>query len=255
MPPFEQEIELFNKSSFGIFFSKKDYDDHEKYKMDILTHKLKWWPQLVVKLEDSTAYKKWVRFFTTFKAPYDCSYIIIGNHLPCTGTMCYFTEFEQENEMYKRQYDHYKKGKKKHPGSDYLDFYIDELKIIPFEDYLLAEELPKNQPVELRNILFKTNSWQLNENSFESLNQLIKYLKKNSAIKIEISGHTDNTGEENWNQELSLKRANAVKAYLSDNGIKNARISTKGYGSNKPVAPNYLESGKAKNRRIEIVLK
>ena len=71
-------------------------------------------------------------------------------------------------------------------------------------------------------------------------------------VSIEISGYTDNIGSNENNQELSEKRAIAVKQFLIVRGIDKKRIVAKGYGSNKPKADNNTEEGRAKNRRIEV---
>jgi len=71
-------------------------------------------------------------------------------------------------------------------------------------------------------------------------------------MKIEIGAHTDDVGANTYNQQLSLKRAQSVKAYLIKKGISKDRIKAKGYGENKPIADNATEEGRAKNRRVEI---
>ncbi len=70
---------------------------------------------------------------------------------------------------------------------------------------------------------------------------------------VEISGHTDNVGSRKSNIELSIRRANAVKDWLVKRGIEPERIQTKGYGPDRPVAPNNSEENKRKNRRIEFL--
>ena len=70
-------------------------------------------------------------------------------------------------------------------------------------------------------------------------------------IKLEISGHTDNAGSLQHNKMLSEKRSDAVKKYLVSLGCKESNIKSIGYGSEKPVAPNTTEEGKAQNRRVE----
>jgi outer membrane protein OmpA-like peptidoglycan-associated protein len=84
------------------------------------------------------------------------------------------------------------------------------------------------------------------------LNKLYKFLVDNAGLKIEISGHTDNVGTEQYNVELSEKRARSVYNYLIDKGIDPKRLSYEGYGESDPIATNETEEGRAKNRRTEI---
>jgi outer membrane protein OmpA-like peptidoglycan-associated protein len=107
----------------------------------------------------------------------------------------------------------------------------------------------QGEEVILRNVQFSHNSFTLNENSFIELNSLITYLKKNPQIKIQIEGYTDNMGEEKENQILSENRAIAVYNYLTQNNITENRLSYKGFGEQKPLAPNETEKGRKMNRR------
>ncbi|HRH60018.1 MAG TPA: OmpA family protein [Chitinophagaceae bacterium] len=106
----------------------------------------------------------------------------------------------------------------------------------------------------LRNIQFATNSAELLPISMIELNKLLQLMNDNPSITVEISGHTDNTGTENFNQTLSLNRAKAVADFLVSKNINTKRITYKGYGSSKPVADNNTEEGRAQNRRTEFVI-
>ena len=77
-------------------------------------------------------------------------------------------------------------------------------------------------------------------------------LVANAAIKIEIGGHTDNTGASATNLRLSQARADAVRAYLASKGVGPERMVAKGYGASQPVAPNTTPTGRAQNRRVEL---
>ena len=76
-------------------------------------------------------------------------------------------------------------------------------------------------------------------------------MKQNSSIKIEIGGHTDNIGSDEYNKDLSLRRAENVYYYLISKGIDEKRMSYKGYGESQPIATNETEEGRALNRRTE----
>lgn len=103
----------------------------------------------------------------------------------------------------------------------------------------------------LKNIFFETNSFALEDKSKVELNKLIEFMTKNPTLKIEIGGHTDDVGTDFDNQKLSENRAKSVNDYLVANGITAARLSYKGYGETKPIAPNNTSDGRALNRRTE----
>lgn len=105
---------------------------------------------------------------------------------------------------------------------------------------------------ELKGVTFETGKSELRPGSFEILNSTVKGLQKFDSVKVEIQGHTDNVGGEEYNMKLSQDRANAVRDYLVSKGIKAERISAVGYGYSSPRADNDSESGRAQNRRIEI---
>jgi outer membrane protein OmpA-like peptidoglycan-associated protein len=102
-----------------------------------------------------------------------------------------------------------------------------------------------------RNINFGYNKCNLKTSAYPTLDQIIASLKVQPEIDIEVQGHTDSSGNSLYNKKLSLKRAKAVKAYLVGKGIDPARIYTNGYGSERPVASNKSEKGRALNRRVE----
>ncbi len=119
-----------------------------------------------------------------------------------------------------------------------------------------ADDMPKivmevNKPIVLPGIEFKTGSAEILPASEKILNDAYETLRDNKNIEVEVGGHTDNVGKAAYNEKLSLKRAEAVKAWLVAKGIDPARITTKGYGMTKPIADNKTEAGRAQNRRIE----
>ncbi len=105
--------------------------------------------------------------------------------------------------------------------------------------------------VVLKNIFFDSGKSDLRPESTIELQKLVKLLLENPSIKIEISGHTDNTGNADANLALSKSRAQKVSEYLSSSGIPNNRLIYKGYGSTKSIADNTTEEGRQKNRRTE----
>ena len=106
----------------------------------------------------------------------------------------------------------------------------------------------------IKGINFKTDSADLTRGSFHTLDRAVKILQKYPDLKLEISGHTDNTGDAQHNRELSQSRADTVKTYFTSKGIADDRLVAKGYGPDKPIADNKTRSGRAKNRRVEFKL-
>jgi outer membrane protein OmpA-like peptidoglycan-associated protein/tetratricopeptide (TPR) repeat protein len=106
--------------------------------------------------------------------------------------------------------------------------------------------------IALKNIFFEYKKANLNKESKMELNRLVNLMKKYPTLRLEISGHTDNVGDEEYNQKLSLLRANAVVGYLVKNGIQSDRLVAKGYGFSQPIATNDTEEGRQQNRRSEI---
>lgn len=100
-------------------------------------------------------------------------------------------------------------------------------------------------------IKFDVNKSNIKSESMGFLNELVKWLKDNPAIKLEIGGHTDSDGEEASNLKLSQTRAEAVKTQLVSMGVESSRLSAKGYGETKPISDNSTTEGKANNRRVE----
>jgi outer membrane protein OmpA-like peptidoglycan-associated protein len=86
------------------------------------------------------------------------------------------------------------------------------------------------------------------------LQKLVSFLKANTTVKIEIGGHTDNTGDKKANLLLSQNRANSVKTFLTSKGIAASQLVSKGYGDTVPVASNDNDTGRSQNRRTEFVI-
>ncbi|WP_291857615.1 OmpA family protein [Marinilabilia sp.] len=102
------------------------------------------------------------------------------------------------------------------------------------------------------NILFTSGKATLRAESYPELNRLARLLNENPSVKIEVSGHTDNTGSASLNKRLSKARALSVKRYLESQDIAPDRIEYEGYGFDQPIAPNTTAEGRAQNRRVEI---
>lgn len=116
----------------------------------------------------------------------------------------------------------------------------------------VSKQPKKGQTMVLRNIQFELDKSVLLPSSFNSLDSLVMFLEENPSMHIEIGGHTDNSGSDEHNLELSDDRAKSVGQYLLEHGIDADRFETKGYGSSVPLKPNDSEANRELNRRVEI---
>jgi len=121
----------------------------------------------------------------------------------------------------------------------------------PFVKNIPLQQIKIGESVVLKNIFFDTDKFDLKSESTAELEKLLDLLNKNPMMKIEISGHTDNQGDDKHNQTLSENRAKAVYDYLIGHGIAKERLSYKGYGKTKPIDTNATDAGRANNRRTE----
>jgi outer membrane protein OmpA-like peptidoglycan-associated protein len=122
------------------------------------------------------------------------------------------------------------------------------------EKDIVMAPIAKGSTVTINNLFFELNKATLTLESEPELKRIVAVLNDNKTLMIEISGHTDNTGSDEFNNKLSLDRADAVKTYLLGAGIDGNRIKTKGYGKSKPKESNDTEEGRAINRRVEFVI-
>jgi outer membrane protein OmpA-like peptidoglycan-associated protein len=119
---------------------------------------------------------------------------------------------------------------------------------------LRAERTSRGMVVTLEDVLFQVNGAQLQPGAQTELLRLADYLKRNPDRKIMIEGHTDNTGNSEYNLQLSQLRAQSVESYLISSGVAPDRIRSIGYGETRPEAPNDTATGRQQNRRVEIVI-
>ena len=140
---------------------------------------------------------------------------------------------------------------------------------LPTEFPELAEEAVKEAPsakqdiavaqqsidqLDLDNISFLHGSATLTDDASTTLNAVVQTLSQHTNIKLHVEGHTDNTGDPNYNLDLSTKRAQSVVDYLVAEGIDNTRLVASGFGDRQPITTNETKEGRSKNRRIEFKL-
>ena len=115
-------------------------------------------------------------------------------------------------------------------------------------------KLDMNAKLELKDILFESNSSTLSDISFVELERVIKLMNENPTLKVEVAAHTDDVGSDSYNKVLSDKRANSVVTFLEENKIAENRFEYKGYGESQPKVPNDTDENRAKNRRVELIV-
>ena len=135
--------------------------------------------------------------------------------------------------------------------SDHFALRGENSKTKPFIYNVPLQPIKVGETVILKNIFFDSDKYDLKEESRTELAKLIQLLQNNPAIRIEISGHTDNQGTPEYNLVLSQNRAKAVFEYLISNGIAKERLSYSGFGLTRPIDSNETEQGRATNRRTE----
>lgn len=121
--------------------------------------------------------------------------------------------------------------------------------------WMAADSNQTEKPIVLKNVLFKTGSSILEDESFIELNEIANYLIHHPDINAEILGHTDNAGNQDVNNALSTDRAKAVVQYLVKQGVESKKLTYKGYGDSIAIASNETAEGRALNRRVEINLR
>jgi OmpA-OmpF porin, OOP family len=148
------------------------------------------------------------------------------------------------------------------PDND-KDGFLDKDDKCPNEPGVAPDGCPKKynlvvvteKKIELKQtVFFDFNKASIKSVSFALLNDVAQAMADNPKIKVEIGGHTDSIGDDNFNLKLSQKRAESVKTYLIKRGIDSNRMDPKGFGENVPIADNRTEAGRAQNRRVEFLI-
>jgi outer membrane protein OmpA-like peptidoglycan-associated protein len=185
---------------------------------------------------------KWVKVSGQFVAKYEAEFIVIGNFSDDFNTISVAPTEDCFNYAY---------------------YYLDDVlvkKIPPFlpvpvkPDDLTRQKLEPGKVVPLKNIYFEFDKDELMPRSFVELNKLLKIMRENPKLVIEIVGHTDALGDDDYNLGLSQRRAAAVLKFLLDNKISKNRLRSRGEGESKPIATNDTDEGRAQNRRVEFVV-
>jgi outer membrane protein OmpA-like peptidoglycan-associated protein len=121
-------------------------------------------------------------------------------------------------------------------------------------DALKATPTPRGSVLTLGDVLFDTGRAELKSGASRKLDQLAQFLVEHPDRRVQIDGFTDSVGSDSYNEELSQRRANAVREALIARGVEPSRIGTEGYGKSYPVASNGDSGGRQLNRRVEVVI-
>lgn len=221
-------------NNLGFYFSKEKIED--------ITDGLLNFPPQVNADDVLESTKTWQKVSGKFIADTEDEYLVIGNFFPDSLTLT----------------------KPSNSGSlPYGYYYIEDVlvkKIPPIlpipvpDDDLSKVKLEAGKAVPLRDIFFEHDRSELMPRSFVELKKLLKIMRQNPQLAIEVCGHTDSVGDDEYNQNLSEKRAKAVAEYLNNNGVEPSRTRFKGCGSAQPVADNNTPQGRQMNRRVEFVV-
>lgn len=195
-------------------------------------------PQVVNPVENVVDnLKEWIRISGEFTATGGERFLTIGN----------FYSFNKSNVVSTNS------SNTPLPGAYY---YIDDIEVVCLDSIENApapepEKVPVGKVVTLQNIFFATGESEVLQQSYNELMKLKQLLEDNPNMQIELRGHTDSQGTQEYNQKLSESRAKAIVDYLVERGIDRKRLTSVGFGKNQPVANNATPEGRQQNRRVE----
>ena len=222
-------------NKLGAYFSEKRI---EKQSDEILLLAPQFFAKKIVEAPEG----KWLKLSGQFEAKNEAEFLLLGNFSDDENTLTSAYRSDCFNYAY---------------------YYIDDVlvkKIPPFitvpvkPDDLSRQPLEEGKSIQLKDIYFEFDKYELMPRSYVELNKLLLILRENPVMQIQIVGHTDNIGKDNYNKYLSRKRAKSVVLFLLENGVSAGRLRYYGEGEAKPIASNATEEGRFRNRRVEIVV-
>lgn len=248
------KIEPVNCGNFGFYFSTEPSSNTEDIRMSIFTYDLK--PQVVFKEIVKTT-DGWTKMSATFVPDRPFRYLIFGNFASDGVTPTDLpTERNAEIEAHNVKIDRHEQKIKR-----VAYYFFDDFAVVEDTEPPAKVEKPVNPAAQKllvdkklsfsATLLFEVDRAELKTEASKELNMLVAALKQNPSIRLEIGGHTDNTGSASHNQQLSEQRADAVRNYLASKGVAMDRLLIKGYGATVPVSDNQTEEGRAANRRVD----
>lgn len=231
--PLERSLRINN---IGAWFSESRIEHKTDFFINEKAH------VKAAQIVDAKSYT-WTKISGLFKADKEYEYLLLGN-------------FDKDEDT-----------RAKRPAvsepHNYGYYYIDDVLVKKAPPYLTVPVKPDDltrqtfvpgKVFTLKNIYFEFDKDELMPRSFVELNKLLQVLRSQPGLSIEVVGHTDNIGDDQYNLELSRRRAAAVVNFLIENKIARNRLRSNGHGESKPVADNNSDAGRAQNRRVEFVV-
>ena len=180
---------------------------------------------------------EWQKVSAVFTAKGDERFLLIGNF------------FDNENTQFQ------KVKNTSEPAWHNPYYLLDDVSVRHLAQPGLASlEVKKGDVIKLDKIYFESNKWNLLQDSYNQLDQLVTLLEKHPKMKIAINGHTDSKGSEAYNKTISNNRCQSVYEYLLNQSIDHKRLEFKGYGETYPIDTNDTELGRQNNRRVEFLI-
>ncbi len=204
-------------------------------------------PNLVVKRKNHgfiNNQKKWKIFYGYYRASGGEKYLILGNNKTKNQSKVVHPHL-----MINKQ-DSFSGGIRHVEIKQKTAYFYDNLSLTKVETF----GFPIGERFVFEKLYFNTGQALIPTSALQRLNELVSLLDKNDDLSIKIVGHTDDVGPNNSNYNLALQRANSVKSYLTRKGIATNRIWSKGAGESDPMFSNNTKAGKAKNRRVEMLI-
>ena len=224
-------------NSLGFLFANYSYDEPTDVRLEES-------PQVVIEELMQVRRQQWRPVRGRFVADAPDTYLIIGNFRDDNNTRTATPAGSQ--------------------SVKYAYYYLDDVVVRKVPPILSEPVLSANSDdldhaswrvgsvVQLRNVFFDFDKWDLLPRSSTELDKLLRVMRTYPNMVVELSGHTDSRGKDSYNQQLSLRRAQAVVQYLQERGIATERLRYRGAGSTEPVADNATETGRGLNRRVEL---
>ena len=224
-------------NSLGFFFANYSYDEPT----DVLLEET---PQVVIENLMRVRQQQWISVSGRFVADAPDTYLVIGNFRDDNATQVASPAGSA--------------------SVKYAYYYLDDVVVRKVPPIITEPVLSANSDdldhaawrvgsvVQLRNVFFDFDKWDLLPRSSVELDKLQRVMRTYPDMVVELSGHTDSRGDDEYNEQLSMRRARAVVNYLQERGIAADRLRYRGAGSHEPVADNATETGRSLNRRVEL---